>query len=446
MEVDKQFLGLKKVNNFILFKELGRGAFGEVYLSTDENLDELTAIKVINRKKLSPLQKNKLLIQLDVLSKLNHKNVTKILDKQKTSNNFYIEMEYSNGPNLYEYVKRYKKKYGKCLNEETIQKLVNDIASGLEYLHKNKIIHRDIKLENLIINFNDISNKTKGLTEEDIYQKKIVYSSLNKNNTNEVGNLLKENITVKICDFGFSRQVDENNQASTILGTPITTAPDVLFLETGQGHYGTEADMWSLGICVYELLIGNVPFLKNTPKKLKEDILNGVFDYPKNVDISFESISFINSLLQYDPKKRLSWDKFWKHPFLKKNVKEFHPLKLTLDLDKNLSDQLENFKVNSKNNNNFLWMVYKDGAEVGIELDKIDENFMKMKFNENYFNDGEKGENDKEEKDYTNYSFIDINAKDDKEDILGQGFEVYKNLVEATKNDWEIISQNSEED
>ena len=445
MEVDKQFLGLKKVNNFILFKELGRGAFGEVYLSTDENLDELTAIKVINRKKLSPLQKNKLLIQLDVLSKLNHKNVTKILDKQKTSNNFYIEMEYSNGPNLYEYVKHYKKKYGKCLNEETIQKLVNDIASGLEYLHKNKIIHRDIKLENLIINFNDISNKTKGLTEEDIYQKKIVYSSLNKNNTNEVGNLLKENITVKICDFGFSRQVDENNQASTILGTPITTAPDVLFLETGQGHYGTEADMWSLGICVYELLIGNVPFLKNTPKKLKEDILNGVFDYPKNVDISFESISFINSLLQYDPKKRLSWDKFWKHPFLKKNVKEFHPLKLTLDLDKNLSDQLENFKVNSKNNNNFLWMVYKDGAEVGIELDKIDENFMKMKFNENYFLDG-KDEDVEEIKDYTNYSFIDLSAKEQKNDVLDEGFEICNKYIEVAKNDWEVLSKNSEDD
>ena len=172
MEDDKQFIGLKKVNNFILFKELGRGAFGEVYLSTDENLDELTAVKVINRKKLSPIQKNKLLIQLDVLSKLNHKNVTKILDKQKTSNNFYIEMEYSNGPNLYEYVKQYKKKYGKCLNEETVQKLVKQIASGLEYLHKNKIIHRDIKLENLIINFDDVSNKTKGLKEDDIYQKK----------------------------------------------------------------------------------------------------------------------------------------------------------------------------------------------------------------------------------------------------------------------------------
>ena len=444
MEDDKQFIGLKKVNNFILFKELGRGAFGEVYLSTDENLDELTAVKVINRKKLSPIQKNKLLIQLDVLSKLNHKNVTKILDKQKTSNNFYIEMEYSNGPNLYEYVKQYKKKYGKCLNEETVQKLVKQIASGLEYLHKNKIIHRDIKLENLIINFDDVSNKTKGLKEDDIYQKKIIYSSL-PSKFSEIGDLLKENITVKICDFGFSRKVDENSQASTILGTPITTAPDVLFLELGQGHYGTEADMWSLGVCIYELLIGNVPFFKNSIKKLKEDILNGVFDYPKNVDISFESISFINALLQYDPKKRLSWDNFWKHPFLNKNVKDFHPLKLTLNLDKKLTEQLENFKVNSKNNNNFLWIVYKDGAEVGIELDKIDENFMKMKFNENYFLDG-KDEDVEEIKDYTNYSFIDLSAKEQKNDVLDEGFEICNKYIEVAKNDWEVLSKNSEDD
>ena len=445
MEGEKQFLGLKKVNNFILFKELGRGAFGEVYLSTDDNLDELTAVKVINRKKLSPLQKNKLLIQLEVLSKLNHKNVTRILDKQKTSNNFYIEMEYSNGPNLYEYVKHYKKKYGKCLNEETVQKLVKQIASGLEYLHKNKIIHRDIKLENLIINFDDISNKSKKLTEEDIYQKKIIYSS-NPSKYSEVGDLLQENITVKICDFGFSRQVDENHQASTVLGTPITTAPDVLFLEMGQGHYGTEADMWSLGICVYELLIGNVPFLKNSVKKIKEDILKGVFDYPKNVDISFESISFINALLQYDPKKRLSWDHFWKHPFLNKDAKDFHPLKLTLNLDQKFVEQLENFKVNSKNNNNFLWIVYKDGAEVGIELDKIDENFMKTKFNENYFLDEEQKGDDNEEKDYTNYSFIDLNENNQKSVDLGQGFEICKNYKEVAEDGWEVISQESEED
>ena len=186
-------------------------------------------------------------------------------------------------------------------------------------------------------------------------------------------------------------------------------------------------------------------FFKNSIKKLKEDILNGVFDYPKNVDISFESISFINALLQYDPKKRLSWDNFWKHPFLNKNVKDFHPLKLTLNLDKKLTEQLENFKVNSKNNNNFLWIVYKDGAEVGIELDKIDENFMKMKFNENYFLDG-KDEDVEEIKDYTNYSFIDLSAKEQKNDVLDEGFEICNKYIEVAKNDWEVLSKNSEDD
>jgi serine/threonine protein kinase len=441
---DKQYYGIKKINNFILFKELGRGAFGEVYLSMDQNLDELTAIKVINRKKLSPQQKNKLLTQLDVLSKLNHKNVTRVLDKQKTSNNFYIEMEYSNGSNLYDYIQHYKKKYGKCLSEAIVQKIVKQVASGLEYLHKNKIIHRDIKLENLILNFDDVSNKSKGLTEEDIYQKKIIYSPI-PTKFSEVGNLLNEKFTIKICDFGFSRQVDENSQASTILGTPITTAPDVLFLEVGNGHYGTEADMWSLGVCVYELLIGNVPFFKNSIKKIKEDIHKGIFDYPKDINISFESISFINALLQYDPKKRLSWDKFWKHPFLTKDPNKFHPLKLTLNFDDKILEKLENFKVYSKNNNNFLWIVYKDGSEVGIELDKIDENFMKNKFNENYFLEQDEEDKKEEDDDKSEYSFIDLSGEEKKYDGPEFDYEIYGNYVQKTKGDWEVISMDSED-
>ena len=355
-------------------------------------------------------------------------------------------MEYSNGPNLYEYVQKYKKKYGKCLDEATVQKIVKQVASGLEYLHKNKIIHRDIKLENLIINFDDVSNKSKGLTEEDIYQKKIIYSSIPSNFT-EVGNLLTEKITIKICDFGFSREVDENFQASTILGTPITTAPDILYLENNQGHYGIEADMWSLGICVYELLIGNVPFFKNTIKKIKDDILKGVFDYPKDVNISFESISFINSLLQHDPKKRLSWDKFWKHPFLTKDINKFHPLNLTSNIDNKFSEKLKNFEVNSKINNNFLWMVYKDGSKVGIELDKIDDNYMKNKFNENYFTDQEdEKEDDKEKNEIKNqYSFIDLTGKNKKNDIPEFDYEIYGNFVAKADGDWEVISVDSED-
>ena len=101
--------------------------------------------------------------------------------------------------------------------------------------------------------------------------------------------------------------------------------------------------------------------------------------------------------------------------------------------------------MNSKNNNNFLWIVYKDGAEVGIELDKIDENFMKMKFNENYFLDG-KDEDVEEIKDYTNYSFIDLSAKEQKNDVLDEGFEICNKYIEVAKNDWEVLSKNSEDD
>ena len=443
---DKEFYGIKKVNNFILFKEIGRGAFGEVYLSMDQNLEVLTAIKVISRKKLSQELKNKLLIRLDILSKLNHNNITKIIDKQKTSNNFYIEMEYSNGPNLYEYVQKYKKSYKKCLDEAIVQKIVKQIANGLEYLHKNKIIHRDIKLENLMINFDDISNKSKGLTEEDIYQKRIIYSSI-PSKFSEIGNLLNEKITIKICDFGFSREVDENDQASTVLGTPITTAPDVLSLKKEEGgHYGIEADMWSLGICVYELLIGTVPFFKKNVNKIKEDILKGIFDYPKDINISFESISFINSLLQYDPKKRLSWDNFWKHPFIAKETSKFHPLKLTLNLDNKISEKLENFKVYSKNNsNNLLWLVYKDGSEIGIGLDQIDDNYMKNKFNENFFVEKEDNKTENEvDKNKSDYSFIDLSGKDFS-GIPEDDFEVYGNFVEKQSGDWEIISVDSED-
>ena len=91
-------------------------------------------------------------------------------------------------------------------------------------------------------------------------------------------------------------------------------------------------------------------------------------------------------------------------------------------------------------------MVYKDGAEVGIELDKIDENFMKTKFNENYFLDEEQKGDDNEEKDYTNYSFIDLNENNQKSDDLGQGFEICKNYKEVAEDGWEVISQESEED
>ena len=447
---ENKISGFKKINNFILYKELGRGSYGEVYLSKDQRLDKLTAVKVINRKKITEtIGLQKFLNQINFLSKLNHPNTTKILDKQKTSNNYYIELEYCNGPDLLEYLKHYKEKYHKPLSEKAVQKIAKQIAKGLEYLHKLKIIHRDIKLENLVINFDNIDNSSLGLTDTEILKKKISFSSL-KNS--EISPLENEKFTIKICDFGFSREVDENNQASTMLGTPLTMAPDVLFPINGENlHYGQEADIWSLGVCIYELLIGKVPFNKKKLKQLLNEIHEGVFDYPTNVDISFESISFINGLLQYDPKKRMTWEKMWKHPFMTKDVKDFHPLKLTLNLDNKIfNEKLQKLKVDSKNNdNNFLWLIYNDGYQVGLELDKIDDDFLSTNFNENYFGIKEEEEKDVSDNDVKkkniDYNFIDLTGKNGKI-LYKEEFEIYNSFVSREgDDDWEIISTNSQD-
>ena len=110
---------------------------------------------------------------------------------------------------------------------------------------------------------------------------------------------------------------------------------------------------------------------------------------------------------------------------------------------------MENFKVYSKNNNNFLWVVYKDGSEVGIELDKIDDNFMKDKFNENYFLEPDENnlEDDKEEEKIRNqYSFIDLTGKDEDYEIPEIDYEILKKYKERSNGDWEIISAESEDE
>ena len=128
-----------------------------------------------------------------------------------------------------------------------------------------------------------------------------------------------------------------------------------------------------------------------------------------------------------------------------KDTNKFHPLKLSLNIDNKILDQIKNFEVQTKSNNNFLWMVYKDGSKVGIELDKIDDNYMKNNFKENYF--GDPDDNKEEEKDETKseYSFIDLSGKNNKHDIPELDYEIYGNFVEKTDGEWEVISVDSED-
>ena len=170
----------KRIKNYDLFKVIGSGNYADVYLSIEYKTNKLYATKCISKDKLDNEDAQKSLRrEISILKKLDHKNIIKIMDCHESKSKYYIVLEYCNGGNLYQYVRDYKKKNNKLLNELYIQKLLQQIAPALEYMHKNNIIHRDMKLDNILLNFNSYPNVTKdGLPPEPL---KFEDKSLGKN-------------------------------------------------------------------------------------------------------------------------------------------------------------------------------------------------------------------------------------------------------------------------
>ena len=437
--------GFKQINNFILYKEIGKGAVGKVYLAKDKETNKVIAVKVIpqkyfkNEKSLKSLQKT-----IKLIHKLNHKNLTKLVGFEKTKHNFYVALEYSNGLNLYDYLQNYmKQNNNNPLEESIVKKIIIQVAKGIKHLHNQNIIHRDIKLENILINYDDSE-----------YEKKLE----NLTDLNEVSPLIlsldSNNFTIKIADFGFSRELNEDNVASTICGTPISMAPDII--QCDENHkYNNSVDFWSLGTVMYELLIGYPPFYNKNYKKLFSEILNGIYSYPKNVNISIESISFINGLLQFDPKKRFNWNDIKEHPFIKNNYENFHKIKLTLNIPES-DEKLKLIELDSKNYDNFIWIVFQDNNQVGVRLDQINTNIIQNNIKEEYI--GKSNEKTNKNKNinnnsYEKYSFIDLEKRKKDEEFINDfeeleipddSFEVINGYNQYENEKWEIISTESQ--
>ena len=221
-----------QIEDFSLGKCIGKGEFGEVFLTTRQGDNKLYATKKISKQKIeSPSIKKHFLDEIEILQTLNHKNIIKFEAIKQSANNFYIITEYYNGGGLYDCLKQYKIIYGKPFPEIIVQHLMRQIVDALVYLHQRKIIHRDLKLENLLINYE---------SEED------------KNNLN----LLKAE--VKIIDFGFATHLDGSHLRYSVLGSPINMDPILLTKLNNQNlsyliGYDEKADIWSLGTVCYEM-------------------------------------------------------------------------------------------------------------------------------------------------------------------------------------------------
>ena len=274
---------------------LGKGAFGKVNLALHLASGRLVAIKSFNKKKLTTKRaKRKIKTEIEALSKLRNPFCTQIYDFFETETHILIVMEYVCGDLLGFIRKRAK------ISEPTAKIIFKQIIKGLQYIHKKKIVHRDIKLDNVLI---DLTN------------------------------------TVKICDFGVCRILQPGDVMYEHCGTPAYIAPEIF---KDEGYEGFSCDIWSAGVTLYYMLAGVQPFKANKIEDLKEIILKGQFE--KIEEVSDEANDLIKGMLELNPNKRFTIEDILKHPWLKNvNIKKRENLNIFTNAEKGL---LSKYDVN----------------------------------------------------------------------------------------------------
>ena len=311
---------MKTIGEYKLTKFLGKGSYGEIYLAEKPNDKRLYAAKILDRKQMDlPNAKIYLDMEIKISEELNHPNIVKFFGKFEDKSHYYLIYEYCNGGTLTQCVEKYMNTYKEPFSIEIVQHFMIEIISAFCHIHSNNIIHRDIKLDNILLSYENENDK--------------------KN-----FNLMASKI--KIIDFGVATKLGPGELAYVAAGSPMNMSPLVLKKYTNAGGlekfqgYNEKADIWSLGTIFYQLLTGNFLFNANNMKELIEKVDEGNYSVPINKNFSKEVVSFLNCMLQYNPEDRISVQDLAQHDFITENPSTFHKTDLSKIFDKIDKDQL----------------------------------------------------------------------------------------------------------
>ena len=262
-----------------VLKNIGHGSFGDVFLAYNIYTKVKVAIKKIFKSNEDLLSDGEIMDEIEILKCLNHPDIVKIIEFYGTEEAYYIVNEFCPWGELYN-------KANGQMSETQISVIFRQILSGLSYLHSKNIVHRDLKLENILISDKEYIEATK-----------------------------EEYFDVKIIDFGNARIFNNNNLNKPIVGSIYYIAPEVF-----NKKYNMECDLWSAGVILYMLITGCPPFDGEDNKKIMEKIKIGIFD-KNNINYknaSFEVKDLISKLLVIEPNKRLTANQALQHPWLNK--------------------------------------------------------------------------------------------------------------------------------
>ncbi|KAJ3431415.1 serine/threonine-protein kinase fhke-related [Anaeramoeba flamelloides] len=309
-----------------LKKQIGKGQFATVHLAIEKSTGDRCAIKIIDKKQFlesNSEEKNKIMDEVNILHKINHKNVVglkKVFDKEDY---LYMVMELAKGGQLSKKILENGK-----YSEEKSRIICKQLLAVIEYLQSKRIVHRDLKPDNILL------------------------SSENSDTF------------IKVSDFGVSAILEANQKMYKVAGTPNFIAPEII-KSIQSGEYGMECDLWSLGVVMYNILSGYLPFPEDGAEtNLYFKIKKGDFDFPNDPwqDVSIAAKNFIKRLLTVDVKKRITIKESLNHPWILDQNERITDINQTnynqidiLNLDKESVNKIgtkianEKFKENGNN-------------------------------------------------------------------------------------------------
>lgn len=263
----KEFTTLGNYN--VQRKYIGKGSFSKIYKGYNVNTKDTVAVKIIKKKNI--IDEKLILREISVMKIMNHINILKLKDVLNSNNKYYLILEFCDNGNLKEYMT------DKILNEEQLYYYMNQIKDGIGELYKHNIIHRDLKPQNILVSNNKI---------------------------------------LKISDFGFAKSYIKEELSNTMCGSPLYMAPEILKYES----YSEKADLWSIGVIMYELIYKKTPVNGTNIMNLMENLKTFEYKFENTMKISKECVDLLSNLLQKNQKKRIMIQEFLENNWFKKNI------------------------------------------------------------------------------------------------------------------------------
>ena len=319
-----------QVDNLFLERILGKDVFGEIYLTKISGSNKYYATKSYNKERIGL---DYLSNEIELLKQFNHPNIIKIIDMKQTYKHYYIVMEYCNGGNLRKVLDEYILKYGRGFPEEIIQYLMRQIISALMYLYKQNVIHRDIKFENILLNFDNEQDR------------------INLN-------LMKAQI--KITNFTLAIKIDFNiipgDNKPEIVDSILLYKLHSKGIKYNDLKNDINSDISSLGWICYAMLIGKTALDSKDLEEIVGRVKTGKYTVPNK--ISKEIISFINAI-EFE---HIYINILAQHEFITRNINDFHHIVLN---PRQLSKKLDNIKT--------IWSIFiEDDEKKCLNIKNVD--------------------------------------------------------------------------